>query len=239
MSENAPIVLVPVDLSTEKRPDPELLELLHPVKVVLVGWYPVPNQTAPEQMRDEHEADAVERIEAIAAEFPDDGADVETVVVFTHDRTTTVDRVADEYDCDVIVVPEEVHIVERVLVPIRGDVNLHRILMIVGALLDESDASVTLFHAAPEDEEDPSVGDIMLRGAADELVDAGVDSDRIETVNLTTESPIDEIIDAATNHDVIVIGETEPSLIEHILGDVPTRIIDRSGRPVLVVRNIE
>jgi nucleotide-binding universal stress UspA family protein len=234
-----PTILVPVDLSTEERPPAPLLELLNPVKVVLVGWYSVPDQTALEQMRDEHEEEAIESIESIADEFSAHGADVETLVVFTRDRAETVDRVADEYGCDAILVPKDVRTVERVFVPIRGDVNLETILSFVDSLLAESDASVTLFHAAPEGEEDPSVGEVLLRGAKDELVEADVESDRIDTVNLTTDSPVDAIVDAAANHDVLIIGETEPSLVERILGDVPTQIIEGSNRPVLVVRKVE
>lgn len=238
MREAAPTVLVPVDVSADERPDPDLLALLGPARVILVGWYPVPDQTAPEQLRDEHEADAIERIEAVAAGFPDRGADVETLVVFTHDRATTVDRVADDYDCDVVVVPADVRVVDRVLVPVRSDVNVDRILAVVGALLEESDASVTLFHAGTA-EEGEGVGELLLDGAADELLAAGVDGDRIETTEVTTESPVDAIVDAAADHDAIVIGETEPSLVEEILGDVPTRIVARSNRPVLVVRDVD
>jgi nucleotide-binding universal stress UspA family protein len=234
----APTILVPVDVSGDERPNPDLLELLHPVKVVLLGWYPVPDQTSPEQMRDEYEADAIERIESVAADFPDD-QDVETLVVFTRDRTETIDRVADDYDCDVVVVPEEVRAVERLLVPIRSDVNVDRIVPVVGALLDESEASVTLFHAVPADEEDPSIGEALLRGIADELVEAGVDRDRIDATTVESQSPVVDIVDAAKNHDVLVVGETEPSLVEHILGDVPTKVIERSERPVLVVRNVD
>lgn len=236
--ERDPIILVPVDVSTDERPTPELLRLFHPVKVVLVGWHPVPDQTALEQMQEEHEEAAVERIEAIASEFPDAGADVETVVVFTRDRSETVDRVADEYDCSAVLIPRETRSVERVFVPIRGDVNLTKILSFVGALLDESEASVTLFHAAPEDEEDPSVGEVLLSGAREKLISAGIDEDRTDTVNVVTDAPIDEIVDASANHDILVIGESEPSLVESILGDVPTQLIERSNRPVLVVRDV-
>jgi nucleotide-binding universal stress UspA family protein len=234
-----PTILVPVDVSTDERPPPQLLELFHPVTVVLVGWYPVPDQTPLEQMRDEHEQEAIDFVEAIAAEFPDDGADVETLVVFTRDRADTVDRVADDYDCDAVLIPEDVRTVERVLVPIRGDQNLEAILSFVSGLLDESEASVTLFHATDTDEEDPGAADVLLRGGADELVEGGVDADRIETVNVETGTPVEDIVDAAQNHDVLVIGETDPSLVEHILGDVPSRIIERSSRPVLVVRDVE
>jgi len=238
MSDDAPTVLVPVDVSTDERPDRDLLGLLLPARVVLVGWYPVPDQTALEQMQDEHEDEAVERIEAIAAEFPD-GSDVETLVVFTRDRSETVDRVGREFDAEVVVIPEAVRLVERVLVPIRGDVNLDRILSVVGSLLEESDATVTLFHAAPAGAEDPTVGETLLRGAADRLVDDGLDPDRVDTTTVESESPVADIVDAAKNHDVLIMGETKPSLVEHILGDVPTQVIERAGRPVLVVRNVD
>jgi nucleotide-binding universal stress UspA family protein len=238
MMDTAPTVLVPVDVSTDERPDPDLLDLLRPAKVVLVGWYPVPDQTAPEQMRDQHEQEAVALIEDIAADFPE-GTEVETLVVFTRDRSETVDRVAEDYGAAVVVVPRDVRVVERVLVPIRSDVNLDRILSVVAALLDESEASVTLFHAVPEEDEDPTVGETLLRGAADRLIDAGVDADRVDTTTVESESPVDDIIDAAKNHDVLIIGETDPSLVEHILGDVPTQVIERAGRPVLVVRDAD
>jgi nucleotide-binding universal stress UspA family protein len=238
MMDTAPTVLVPVDVSTDERPDPDLLDLLRPAKVVLVGWYPVPDQTAPEQMRDQHEQEAVALIEDVAADLPD-GTEVETLVVFTRDRSETVDRVAEDYGAAVVVVPRDVRVVERVLVPIRSDVNLDRILSVVAALLDESEASVTLFHAVPEEDEDPTVGETLLRGAADRLIDAGVDADRVDTTTVESESPVDDIIDAAKNHDVLIIGETDPSLVEHILGDVPTQVIERAGRPVLVVRDAD
>jgi nucleotide-binding universal stress UspA family protein len=58
-------------------------------------------------------------------------------------------------------------------------------------------------------------------------------------VNLVTDTPVDEIVDAGANHDILVIGESEPSLVESILGDVPSLIIERSNRPVLVVRDVD
>lgn len=236
MTGSEPAVLVPVDLSTAERPDSDLLALLRPTKIILVGWYPVPDQTALEQMRDEHEEEAVSRIEEIATDFPA-GTGVETLVVFTRDRSETVDRVADDYDVAVVVVPKDVGVVERVLVPIRSDVNLDRILSVVAALLDESAATVTLFHAVPETEEDPTVGKTLLKGAADRLIDAGVDADRVATSTVATQSPVDDIVDAGKEHDVLILGESEPSLVEHVLGDVPSAVIERTERPILVVRD--
>lgn len=239
MSENIkrPSVLVPVDVSTDEQPDPQLLELLEPARVILGGWYPVPDQTPPEQLQKAHEEEAIERIEAIATEFQDADTAVETVVVFTRDRSTTVDRLADEYDCGVVLVPSAVQRVERILVPIQTDVNLSAILSVVGVLLTDSEATVTLLHAAEADE-DTEAGEVMLRGATHELLDAGADADRIETVTIGSDTPVDDIVDAAANHDVLVIGESVPSLIEQVIGDVPDRLIKRTDRPVLVVRKL-
>lgn len=239
MTVNSSTILIPVDVSTEERPSPAMLELLHPVKLVLVGWYPVPDQTAPEQMQDEYEGEAVERIEAIANTFPHASADIETLVVFTRDRAETVDRVADEYDCDAILVARDVASVERVLVPIRADLNLDAILSFAGVLLDESQASITLFHASPEGEEQPAAGELLLQGAEDELLAAGIDAERIERVNVVSEQPVADVIEASEGYDVVIIGETDPSLVERILGDVPTQIIDQTSRPVLVVRKVD
>lgn len=232
-------ILIPVDVSTDERPSAALLELLHPVKIVLVGWHPVPDQTPPEQMRDEYEAEAIDRVEAIASDLPHASADVETLVVFTRDRAETVDRVADDYDCDAVLVPRDMPSVERVLVPIRGDLNLDAILSFAGVLLDESRASITLFHASPEGEEEPSAGELLLEGAADELLESGIDAERIEKVNVVSESPIQKIVETSDRYDVLIIGETDPSFVEQILGDAPSRIIDQTSRPVLVVRKID
>ncbi len=76
----------------------------------------------------------------------------------------------------------------------------------------------------------------MLRDAADELLDAGVDADRIDAVTLESDTPVDDIVDAGANHDVLVIDESESSLIEQVISDVPSKLAKRTDRPVLVVR---
>jgi nucleotide-binding universal stress UspA family protein len=238
MSQSKPTVLVPIDVSSDEPPDPDLLTFLSPTQVVLLGWYPVPDQTGTSHMQHERGDEAVAFIDSIAAALPKE-MDVATTVVFTRDREKTVDRIAEEYDCDVVLVPEDVDRIERIFVPIRSDVNLKAILPIVSTLLETEGTSCTLYHVAPEDEEDPGAGEVLLTGAADELEALGVDPERITTTLEISNDPVAQIIDAAQNHDVVIVGETEPSLVEKILGTVPTTIIDESNRPVLVVRNIE
>ncbi len=232
-----PTILVPIDVSESSTSiaDPELVELLHPLQVVLLGYFPVPDQAAPEQLRDQYGEEATDRIERAADAFADRGGDVEAVVVFTRSRAESVDRLAAEYDCDVVLTAGEFERVDRVLVPLRGDPNLERIVAFVGELLAESDATVTLYHAVTPGE-DPTQSEFILRGAADRLREDGLDRERITWEQSETESPAAEIVSLAADHDIVVIGESEPSLRGRILGDVPSRVIDRTGRPVLVVR---
>jgi nucleotide-binding universal stress UspA family protein len=236
-NSNKPSVLVPIDASTDEQPDPRLLELLKPARVVLAGWYPVPHQTPPEQLKRAHEDEVTEYIETIASNLRDDDTAIETVVVFTPDKSTTVDRLADEYNCGVVLVSKAVKRVKRILVPIRTDINLQAILLLVGVLLMDSEATVTLLYVAEADE-DTGAGKIILRGATDELQDAGVNPGRIDTVTLESDTPVNDIVDAAVNHDLLVIGESEPSLIEQVIGDVPGQLLDQTDRPVLVVRKL-
>lgn len=236
--QDDPSILVPIDVSEPVSPNPALVELLHPLRVVLLGYYLVPDQAAPEQLQEKYEAEATETIEQIAEEFTDRGGDVEAVVVFTRDRSTSIDRLATERHCDAILSPGEFREIDRILVPLRGNPNLDRIVRVVGEILEGSDAKATLYHAVTPGE-DATESEFILRGAADRLAEDGVDRHRISWEQSETDSPASEIVSLAEEHDIVVIGESEPSLRDHILGDIPNRIINRTGRPVLVVRDMQ
>ena len=230
-----PTILLPVDVSTEESLNRELINLLQPARVIVLGYYPVPDQAAPEQMRDQYEDEATAYLESLVAIFVEDSPAAEGVLVFTRDRDASIERISAEYSCDAVLTPGADAAIERVLIPLRGDPNLDKIISFVGNLLLESDTSVTLFHGTVEDE-DPTQSEFILRGAADRLAEDGFDRERIEWHQTETEAPVQEIITLAKSHDLVVIGESDPSLSELILGDVPSRILDKTGRPVLIVR---
>ncbi|MFC6732771.1 hypothetical protein ACFQH3_06500 [Haladaptatus sp. GCM10025707] len=156
-------ILVPVDISASETPSLSILDLLGPIDVVLLGYFPVPSQAEPALIKDEYGAESTRRLADIVA----GRQRVTDVLVFTHDRTATIDRIADEYDCDAVLAGGDTTAIGRILVPLRGDVNLERIVSVVADLLLASEATVTLFHAIPEDT-DPSQGEFLLRGRATE-----------------------------------------------------------------------
>lgn len=231
-------ILVPVDVSGSKTPAEGILDLLGLVDVVLLGYYPVPDQAAPAQLKHEHESEAARRLEEIADGLAEGDGNVTEVLVFTHDRQETIDRIADEHDCDAVLTAGEADSVERVLVPLRGEANLERILSLVGDLLQFSDASVTLFHSGSDDA-DRRRGKSLLDDATDHLIENGIDRGRIDRRLSEDGEAWVEIVEFGTEFDVLVLGETEPSLRERILGDVPTKIVDKTDKPAFVVRDTQ
>jgi nucleotide-binding universal stress UspA family protein len=227
-------ILVPVDVSGRASPTLGVLDALRPYEVVLLGYFPVPDQAEPAHLKEEFEADASARLRDLA----DGRENLEEVLVFTHDREATIDRVAEQYDCDAVLTAGEAERIDAILVPLRGDVNLDRIVSVVANLLTACDASATLFHSVAENG-DVDHADALLGAALESLVEQGVDRDRLHRRLAEGADPHAEIAALGGEHDLVVLGESEPSLRERIIGSFLTRVLDETEIPALVVRDIE
>jgi len=230
-------VLIPVNAAEAEDLPVTLVKTLAPLHIVVLGYYLVPNQAAPEQVRSNHKEEATAAIDDAVSQFTDRGAEVESVVVFTHDKDETIDHVADEYDVDAVLTPGEyVEELSRVLVPMRGDENLEKIISFSTDLLRQSDVTATLYNVA-ESDGDASHGELLLRGARDRLAENGIDPDRVNWQVDRGDSPGDKIVTTAQEYDVLIVGESEPSLRERILGRITGHVVDRVEKPVFVVRD--
>jgi nucleotide-binding universal stress UspA family protein len=230
-----PTILVPIDASDPDEPALDLVRVLRPLRIVTLGYYPVPDQAAPQQIRDEYEQDAKDSLEASIQPFAEAGAEVESVLVFTRDRVQTIDRVANEYDCDAVLVPGTVESLTDVLVSLKDEQNMFRVLDVVRLLMEAGDPAVTLFHAESI-ERGSARSELYLRGATDWLVERGLDRESVAWQEPTAETQESELLELAGSHDFAVTGEYEPGIRERVVGDMPNRINDRTGNPVLVVR---
>ncbi|MDZ7688039.1 MAG: universal stress protein [Halobacteriales archaeon] len=231
-------VLIPVDISDSYSLPAAVLNLLSSAHVVVLGYYPVPSQTAPAQIKHQHESDAERKLEAVANQLSGHADRVTDVLVFTHDRNETVDRIANTHEADAVLTPGEVESVERILVPLRGGSNVENILSLVKTLLEPTDARVTLFHSADEDDAEGH-GEDLLEEAVAYLVKGGVDPEPGGRTALDGEDTVADILTAGDGYDVLVIGETKPSLRDRILGRVPSKILTDTPKPVFVVRDTE
>lgn len=226
-------VLVPVDVSDPDPPSLGVLDTLEPIEVILLGYFPVPDQAEPALIKHEYESQASDRLDGLV----EGRKAVTPLLVFTHDREATIDRVADQYGCEAVLTPGGSGSIDRILVPIRGDANLERIVSVVAGLLHAGEAAVTFFHAVDADDE-RAEGETLLQETVDRLTAFDVDPDRIDSTLATEGRPRAEIVDLASEYDLVVLGETEPTLRERIIGAVLSRIIDEVEIPALVVRDV-
>ena len=234
-TDERPTVLVPVAVLKGESIADGVPELLGNAHVILLGYHVIPDQTAPGNARMQFEDRAMAKLAAFQEHFEREGATVERRLAFTHERQQTFDRVIRETDSQAAIVLNPIETVESVLVPIRGAVGLDRVVRVVGGLLADSDVSVTLYHLLDEDE---TMGDVetMLEGVRDRLGARGLGVERIETLVEDVADPVDAIVAAAAEHDVVIMGETDPSVVTYLFGMPSDQIAERFLGPVLVVQ---
>jgi nucleotide-binding universal stress UspA family protein len=220
-------VVVPIAVLEGGAVSPGLVNLLRTMDVTVLGYHVLPEQTPPDQARQQYEARANAALTDVTEEFRDAGGAADYRLVFTSDKQKTVDRVAAEVGAQAFAITGVTGTVGRLLVSLSGDVAADRIVEFVVELVGDRDVGVTLLRATSD--EDP----VSLADAESRLTAAGID---VETVLPEETSPLDALVAAVPDHDAIVMGEQAPSLQSFLFGDVTDRVAAESVGPVLVVR---
>jgi nucleotide-binding universal stress UspA family protein len=195
----------------------------------------IPEQTAAEQAREQFGETAMSKLGEFADRLAEAGSDVETRLVFTHDKETTIDRLIYEYDCLAVLVPNSTERVDSVLVALRGTIGVGRNVRLVAGLFADAGVDVTLYHVLDEGESLDD-GESFLNGVKTDLVERGIDIDRIETLVEDADASIDAIAGRAESHDAVVMGETDPSVTTFVFGMPSELVAERFLGPVLVVQ---
>ncbi len=235
MTAGTPTVVVQLAVQERETISETLAEFLSPLSIIVIGVVKIPNQTSSKQARSQFEADARQTVETVGDLISDAGANVETRLSFTHNPRRTVEQVATEIDRAAVLFPAPVTSVERILVAVRGSINVPNIAATVAALLERTDITATIYHAAAQDEDTESAAQ-ALTAVASALEESGIESRRVTTTLERVDEPLDALVGAANEHDVLVIGEDEPKLTDRLFGETSKRIAERTTVPVVVVR---
>lgn len=222
-------VLVPVEILEGETVSAGLIDMLGTADVTVLGYHEIPEQTPPDQARAQFEERAVSALEDIVEEFEAAGGDADHRLVFTHKKNQSIQRIAGELDTDAFAITGATGEVERLLVTISGDVAVQRILQFVTDIIGNRDIGVTLLLAVKKQSDDATE---LLERAGEVLSAAGID---VSTKQVEGR-PFDQIVEAAPEHDVVVMGEQAPSLTSFLFGDEAERVAAASVGPVLVVR---
>ncbi|WP_436345204.1 universal stress protein [Natronorubrum sp. FCH18a] len=225
-------VLVPLAILEGESVSPGLTTLLEAVDVTVLGYHVLPEQTPPDQARVQYEERATGALEDLVSTLRVGGSRADHRLVFTHDREQTIDRIAAETAADAYAIPGASGQVGRLLVSLTGDVAVDRICSFVGDVVGTRDIGVTLFLAT----DDETGGRELLESAAGDLSAREID---VSTELVADAPPFEALLEAAADHDAIVVGERAPSLRSFLLGEEAERIAVESVAPVLVARNLE
>ena len=229
-----PTVLVPLQVLEGESIPKGVPSLLSGAHVILLGYHVVPEQTATEQAREQFADRATERLEAFEAMFAEAGAVVESRLVFTHEGQTTINRLLVEEACLAVLIPKATPPVEDVLVPVRGTVGRERLVRLLTALFGDTEATITLFHVADADSEADAT--TLLEGLEGALAEAGIDRARIRTTVADADTPLRGIEGASASADVVVMGESDPSVATYVFGLPEEQLAEQFLGPVLVVQ---
>ncbi|MFC7080388.1 universal stress protein [Halorussus caseinilyticus] len=232
-----PKVLVPLAVLDGESLAPALVAALSTVPVELVGYHALPEQTPPGQARMQFEERMEQELADLVAAFEEVGGTVETRIVFTHEPEQTFERVAVEESCDAVLLNNPAPVVEDVLVPLRGEVNVERVVALVARLLEATDATATLYHVA-DAEDERAAGRALIDAAVESLVAAGVPRARLTEQIVVSETPVKTLAEAASETDLVVMGESKPSIQERFFGEVSEQVSTQSVTPALVVRRL-
>ncbi|WP_137286934.1 universal stress protein [Halorussus salinisoli] len=232
-----PKVLVPLAVLDGESLAPALVEALSGVSVELVGYHDLPEQTPPGQARMQFEERMEGELADLVTAFEEAGGTVETRIVFTHEPEQTFERVAIEESCDAVLLNNPATAVEDVLIPLRGEVNVERIAALVASVLEATDATATLYHVA-ESEDDRGAGRELIDAAVESLVADGVSRERLTEETVVSETPVKTLVAAASETDLVVMGESKPSIQERVFGEVSEQVSTQSVTPALVVRRL-
>jgi nucleotide-binding universal stress UspA family protein len=220
-------VVVPVAVLKNEAVPLGLMNLLGTMDVTVLGYHVLPEQTPPDQARHQYEERANAALADIAEEFREAGGAADYRLVFTADRSKTVRRVADEVTARAYAITGATGMVDRLLVSLSGDVAADRILEFVAELVGDREIAVTLLRVEGDE------GITSLDDARARLADAGI---TVRTTVAEDVAPLDALLEAVPDHDVIVMGEQAPSLQSFLFGEVTERVAAESVGPVLVVR---
>ncbi|QCW03011.1 universal stress protein [Natrinema pallidum] len=235
MSDRDHCVLIPVAIFEGESVPQTIVDALASIPVVLLGYRELPDQTGTDQARTQYGDRARAELEELRTVFEEAGCDVTSRLAFTHDRLETFERVAVDDSCDAVLVLNPAPVLETILVAVRSEVNVEHIARLLATILDGTTLELTLFHVAP-DESKRAAGTELLETARSELIAAGVDGGRIDSAVVVDDSPTDAIVEAAADHDLLVAGESRPSIRRVIFRDRAKRLARRTVDPVLVIR---
>jgi nucleotide-binding universal stress UspA family protein len=229
----APTLLIPLEF-----PDPDPLpssfvDGFSSCHVTLLGLYEMPDDVDPDE-RQRRTVEANYVLYSLAHQFVQRGESAEVELVVGEDLAGTPTSVAEERDLDALLIPNPITTLGRVLVAVRDETFVEPVERFVRTLNDDAIHHLTLVSVTDSDETDER--EALLSSLRDRLAETGFSEFAIDTHVISSDDPAFEIGQAARDHDLVVMGETQESRYERVFGTTYESVAEDIDVPVVVLR---
>lgn len=218
--------MVPLRILKKESLSPGIIDFLSNNTVFLLGYHELPEQTPLDQARMEFEDKMKKHLDSIKKVLEENGADVETKMVFTHDEEETVERVSGEEEVDAILIANPSMEIKDVLVILTDKKELSEITVLLEVFSNKKEINITTAFVGKRDEGEDPIKQLnrFLKEREFDLENVGL--------NFWDEN---ELFEKVNDYDLIVMGEVEKKF-KQILFDkeLPEKVADTSLGPVLI-----
>ena len=229
-----PNLLVFAELPDPDEPTFGLLKTLSYMDVTLVGFARLDEGESADEVSAERREELRHELDDLVADFEEHGIRVDTELTFGTDMESTREEYARQEHIDGVLLMNDVSTVGRVLVPVRDRDTAEDIAHMVDFLDRDKIVHVSLFHVA-EEGHPPEQGHEVLEHTRDLLEERGVNPHAVDLQVQISDDPEIEILKAAPQYDMVVLGQTEEGAEERVFGSLANQVVDRTGVPVLVI----
>lgn len=233
-----PKVLVFVEFPDPEFPTRGFLNHLAYPDAELIGFYSLDEGESVQTAEAEFEEEFTAELQEAAEQFEQRGVRTEYDLIFGQDQVEARQRIAERDEVDAILIPGGLSTLGKVLIPARHTENAEEKVANLLNIVDRDDLiSVDLLHIAdPDDPDGEAEGERILSEIASILTDEGIPSIQINRDIRSGTDVAFEVNRAASNYELVVLGETQQDLGDKIFGPVGDYIVDDQDVPVLIVR---
>jgi nucleotide-binding universal stress UspA family protein len=202
--------------------------------VLLVETYETGPRVDPDE-RHRREIEAYHTLYSYANQFVQAGDTAEVELVMDEDVADAPSRIAEERGADALMVPNPITTLDNVLIAVRDPEFVEPLARFVGLLDQDVLLHTTLLSVAESGAEEDEKR-ALLDDLRETMTDSGFDSTAIDTDVVVSDDPSFAISEAARDHDLAIVGETQDAEFERVFGATYESIADRTELPIVVVR---
>lgn len=233
-----PRIMMPVEVSEPPQLPHLLLDAFRNLKLFLLGYKIVPEQTSPQQASEESEGEEQEALDEITDEVAGKGIDVTSQLTYTPDLAASLDKYIRDHNCQAVLTPKPMQSLRRLLVPIyHSDQVNRRLNTILRDLAGSSGLPVTLLvlESGEKESEAATSLEALQRYAIQQLMRVGLSSKQIRSNRVGVSSLVEAVEQIAEDDDLVILSESGKEPRDQLFTTILEEMQEAVSCPTLVI----